>query len=202
MSNFARQTGIVKEVAQMVRDYIFQTTLKKAPEARIHEMLQNVKCNKPVKVFRSGKDFGYFDLLDLLDMTGIDLGLTIRLTGGEEVTFYPGHNFGETGLGLGTPQEKKAAKKPFESPHCGPHTPHWQNQGGAAVRRFYDEAIGGSPGLDLDDPEDDAGDDIIGPKALPSTSTEETPTVELSELVDARTTTVPRDRPRIVRGVE
>lgn len=98
----------------MVRDYIFRTVLKKAPKERIEEMLAVVKCRKSVESFRNGEDFSFYDLLDLVDAVGIDIGLTIRVRGGEEVTFYPGQNFGETGGENGTPHEKRVAKKPYE----------------------------------------------------------------------------------------
>ncbi len=115
MSAFQRQAGIMKELSQMVRDHIFRTVLRKAPKERIEEMLRSVKCHKSVEIFRDGVDFTFYDLLDLVDAAGIDIGLTIRIRDGEEVTFYPGHNFGETGGKNGTPREKRAAKKPFET---------------------------------------------------------------------------------------
>jgi hypothetical protein len=119
MSAFQRQSGIMKELSQMVRDYVFRTVLKKAPKERIEEMLKTVKCHKSVEVFRDGSEFGFYDLLDLVDAAGIDIGLTIRVRDGEEITFYPGHNFGGTGGKNGTPQEKRAAKKPYE-PYVAP----------------------------------------------------------------------------------
>jgi len=104
----------MKEISQMVRDHIFRTVLKKAPKERIAEMLRSVKCHKDVEVFRNGQEFTFYDLLDLVDAAGIDIGFTIRMRDGEEVTFYPGHNFGKTGGEDGTPHEKRAAKKPYE----------------------------------------------------------------------------------------
>jgi len=115
MSAFQRQSGIMKEVSQMVRDYVFQTALKKAPKERIEEMLKTVKCHKSVEVFRNGTEFSFYDLLDLVDAAGIDIGITVRMRDGEEVTFYPGHNFGKTGGKNGTPREKRVAKKPYEA---------------------------------------------------------------------------------------
>jgi hypothetical protein len=119
----------------MVRDHVFRTVLKKAPKERIEEMLKTVKCHKSVEVFRNGTEFSFYDLLDLVDAAGIDIGLTIRVRDGEEVTFFPGHNFGGTGDGNGTPRENRVAKKPYEpyvAPQhdyragrgrCGIHTP-------------------------------------------------------------------------------
>lgn len=98
----------------MVRDHIFRTVLKKAPKERIEEMLRSIKCHKSVEVIRGGADFSFYDLLDLVDAAGIDIGLTIRTRDGEEVTFYPGQNFGETGGKNGTPREKRAARKPYD----------------------------------------------------------------------------------------
>ncbi len=98
----------------MVRDHVFRTVLKKAPKERIEEMLKTVNCYKSVETFRHGIDFGLYDLLDLVDAAGIDIGITIRMRDGEEITFYPGHNFGKTGGRNGTPHEKRVAKKPYE----------------------------------------------------------------------------------------
>ena len=98
----------------MVRDHVFRTLLKKAPKERIEEMLKTVNCYKSVETFRHGIDFGLYDLLDLVDAAGIDIGITIRMRDGEEITFYPGHNFGKTGGRNGTPHEKRVAKKPYE----------------------------------------------------------------------------------------
>lgn len=114
MSAFQRQGNIMKEISQMVRDHIFRTVLKKAPKERIAEMLRVVNCHKSVEVFRDGPEFTFYDLLDLVDAAGIDIGFTIRMRDGEEVTFYPGHNFGKTGGENGTPHEKRVAKKPYE----------------------------------------------------------------------------------------
>lgn len=114
MSAFQRQGAIMKEISQMVRDHIFRTVLKKAPKERIAEMLRVVNCHKSVETFRDGPEFSFYDLLDLVDAAGIDIGFTIRMRDGEEVTFYPGHNFGKTGGKNGTPHENRVAKKPYE----------------------------------------------------------------------------------------
>jgi hypothetical protein len=111
----------MKELSQMVRDHVFRTVLKKAPPERIEEMLKTVKCHKSVEVFRDGAEFGFYDLLDLVDAAGIDIGLTIRVRNGEEITFYPGHNFGGTGGKNGTPREKRVAKKPYEPYVAAPY---------------------------------------------------------------------------------
>jgi hypothetical protein len=119
MTSFQRQSGIVKEIAQMVREHVFRTTLRDIPDPQLREMLSSVKNHKTIEIFRDGKEFAWFDLLDLVDFCGIDLGITIRMRDGEEVTFYPGHNFGETGTCAGTPQEEKVAKKPYEHRSIG-----------------------------------------------------------------------------------
>jgi hypothetical protein len=161
----------MKEIAQMVRDHIFQTVLKKAPKERIEELLRSVKCNKTVEVFRTGKEFSYFDLLDLLDATGIDVGMTIRMRDGEEVTFFPAHNFGETGGKPGTPWENKAAKKPYEAYEYNRGaitTPHWHpHEGGAHKQRLYQQ--GNLYAAEDDDALDEDGEDVIGLKARTAT---------------------------------
>ena len=114
MSAFQRQGEIMKELSQMVRDHVFRTVLKKAPKERIEEMLKTVKSYKSAEAFRYGADFGFFDLMDLVDAVGLDIGVSIRMRDGEEVTFYPGQNFGETGGEDGTLHERRVAKKPYE----------------------------------------------------------------------------------------
>ncbi len=115
MSRYQSQNAIMKEISQMVREHVFRTVLKKASDSRIEEMLRGVNCHKTPEVFRTGKDFGLYDLLDLVDAVGIDIGFTVRMRDGEELTFFPSRNFGQTGGRNGTPREKRVATKPYES---------------------------------------------------------------------------------------
>ncbi len=148
----------------MVRDHIFRTVLKKAPKERIEEMLRSIKCHKSAASFRDGVDFSFYDLLDLVDAAGIDIGLTIRTRDGEEVTFYPGQNFGETGGKNGTPHEKRAARKPYE--HTATHDYRYQNQLAATRARNAGSQLpmmnrfAHSGGLYAQDDDDE----LIGPK--------------------------------------
>ncbi len=169
MSAFQRQGEIMKELSQMVRDHVFRTVLKKAPKERIEEMLKTVKCYKSVETFRYGADFGFFDLMDLVDGVGLDIGISIRMRDGEEVTFYPGHNFGETGEESGTPHEKRVAKKPYEYENLAHDYCTYPGRNGAAKSAvaglgLVDQRAGRSPlreGLGgVYAPEDD--DDEIG----------------------------------------
>ena len=197
MSAFQRQAAIMKEVSQMVRDYVFRTALKKAPKERIEEMLKTVGCHKSVEVFRFGPEFGIHDLMDLVDAAGIDIGITIRLRDGEEVTFYPGHNFGKTGDRNGTPREKRVAKKPYEyenyTHNCqanpgrnGVHTP--PRTGGRAWLAGRSHAVGGMAGCaglyaqDDDDEFVDAFGQQIGPRPPTTPSTSKFPTEPLRDV--------------------
>lgn len=163
MSAFQRQAGIMKELSQMVRDYIFRTVLKKAPKEQIEEMLRSVKCHKAVATFRDDPEFSFYDLLDLVDAAGIDIGVTIRTRDGEEVTFFPAHNFGETGGKNGTPREKRVAKKPYEYT-----APAYQHHRGGAHQQQYYQSQQQQGGLYAQD--DDWEDYGIGPKLPPSSA--------------------------------
>jgi hypothetical protein len=187
----------MKEVSQMVRDYVFRTALKKAPKERIEEMLKTVGCHKSVEVFRFGPEFGIHDLMDLVDAAGIDIGITIRLRDGEEVTFYPGHNFGKTGGQNGTPREKLVAKKPYEYENYannyqanpgrnGVHTPAQTGSRAWLAGRGRGGGMAGCAGLYAQDDDDDFVDAFgqqIGPKpASASRSSSKFPTEPLRDV--------------------
>ena len=159
MNSIQRQLGVMKELSQMVRDHVFRTVLKKAPKERIKEMLKTVNCNKSVETFRDGPEFGFYDLLDLVDATGIDIGISIRMRNGEEVTFYPGHNFGKTGGKNGTPREKLAARKPFEyeTPAYDYSTQHGHGGVGSLAHHRRRALAVGCGGLYTQDDDDDSG---------------------------------------------
>jgi hypothetical protein len=127
MSAIQHQGDVLREAATMVRDYLFQNLFRHYSDEQLQEITRH--SHKAISAIRHGSAT-MWDLMDLLEGAGIDIGLTIRTRDGEKVTFFPGVNFGPMSSGAGDGQEKKVAKKSFDTtPTAIPRSDN-SNQGG------------------------------------------------------------------------
>jgi len=99
-----RRAAVGRKASEMVIDYFLRTEFAGLD---VEQLVERTGFSRHIaESMLEMKNLMFQDVLQACEATGIDIGLTIRLQDGREVTFFPSQNFG---IGA-APREGRPAK--------------------------------------------------------------------------------------------